>query len=442
MIRRPKRLEEGEGFYDLKAQRAVLNFEGGPDYSYLLSLCGIEGCASAPAEGETLTLRVGKGGGVVPDDPSEEAFAIEIADGITVAANTHKGISQGLKFLAALVRETGGRLPRLKLWDSPDVSFRGTHICIFPENDGTEKEDTRVEAVKNTLLAAALSGYNFVFMEFWGTFPYRRHPYAQWSGCEYTREVVEKLISYCIDDLHITPLPCQNLTSHAGWSRIASRRHVVLDQRPDLYDMWIPGGWCFATENPDTKAFLRDVIDDLWETYRHPPIIHVSTDKCFGFGSSEQDRTKPADALFATHVCNLNSYIQSKGSRMMMWADMLYSSMDALYWKAGPSVVESLPRNILINVWTHNDVGEYWADIDFFEKRGFETVYSPFINAKGARSMVKLCKNKGSLGILQTTWHRPQSTLPTVLATGGMLWGESEPDLENAKAQLEIWKLR
>ena len=97
-------------------------------------------------------------------------------------------------------------------------------------------------------------------MEFWGMFPYKKHPYAAWPKA-YSRETVEEIISLAIDKLHITPLPCQNLTSHAGWSRIASRKHVVLDQRPDLADMWVPGGWCFATENPKTQEYLRDVMD-------------------------------------------------------------------------------------------------------------------------------------------------------------------------------------
>ena len=36
------------------------------------------------------------------------------------------------------------------------------------------------------------------------------------------------------------------------------------------------------------------------------------------------------------------------------------------------------------------------ALLDFFESKGFETIYSPFINREGAESMVKICESYGS----------------------------------------------
>ena len=42
--------------------------------------------------------------------------------------------------------------------------------------------------------------------------------------------------------------------------------------------------------------------------------------------------------------------------------------------------------------------------------------------------MVKLCKKHGSLGMLQTTWHRPELALPTIVYTGGVEWGPVSGD--------------
>ena len=434
MIRTPVQFEKEDGQFFPKGQKAIFNFETEKCYKYLLSLVGVEEVCFTERGDYSFTI----GDVELEDDlcyEGLEAYHIEISEnGIAVAANGEEGIDQAIKLLALMYIENDGAIPCGVIDDYPEVEFRGTHLCIFNPLDGTEKDRTDPEDTMRRLKLLALAGYNNVFIEFWGMFPYKKRPYAQWPNSAYTREVVEQIISFAIDDLHITPSPCQNLTSHAGWSRIASRKHVVLDQRPDLADMWIPGGWCFATENPDTKAFLKDIMDDLIETYRNPPFLHASCDKCFGFGSTEEDRTKPADSLFATHICNLNSYIQSKGVRMVMWGDMLYSSMDALYWKPAETLANTLPKNILINIWTHNDVGTHWADVDFFESKGFETIYSPFINRDGAESMVNICKNKGSLGILQTTWHRPEATLNTVVYTAGLCWnGIAASDAEIEK---------
>lgn len=177
---------------------------------------------------------------------------------------------------------------------------------------------------------------------------------------------------------------------------------------------------------PATKQFLRDVIDELIDAFHNPPMIHMGCDKAFGFGSTEEDRTKSADILLATHISNLNTYISSKGVRPVMWADMLYSSMDSLTFKASPFVSDTLPRNILMNIWTHNDIGEYWHDVEFFEDKGFQTVYSPFINYDSITSMIKLCISKKSKGIMQTTWHKPEYAKPYFTYSIAKQWNFNE----------------
>jgi len=184
---------------------------------------------------------------------------------------------------------------------------------------------------------------------------------------------------------------------------------------------------------------LRDVIEELVEAYRRPPLFHVCCDKAFGFGSTEADRTRPADLLFGNHLCFLNSTLQEHGARMAMWADMLYTSMDALYWKASPAIADMLPRNILMNLWTHNDPGVHWADVDFFESRGFQTIYSPFLERAGIASMTEVCLRRASHGILQTTWHRPQTAQPSVVYSGAYQWQGVEPDEASVQAALARW---
>ena len=169
-------------------------------------------------------------------------------------------------------------------------------------------------------------------------------------------------------------------------------------------------------------------MDDLIEMFHNPPFVHCCCDKCFGFGSEDADRTKPADVQFVSHLCFLRDHLSSKGVRMVMWSDMLYSSMDTMIWKCDPHTANMVPKDILMNIWTHNDPGDYWADINFFEDKGFQTIYAPFFNKAGAGSMAKLCKQHGSLGIMQTTWHRPELALPAIVYTGGIEWGYVDGD--------------
>ena len=409
-------------------------------YDYLLSLMGIKK-AETTFENGILYLSIGNGN-PPKTDCKEHETVIEIGNGgITVSGRTSDEISNGVKMLIDMYASRGktGYFPIGEFRYVPKIKLRAVHMCLFDPDDGTQKEDTNISSVRRRIETAALSGYNSVILEFWGMFPYEKREYAHWRNC-HSRESVEKLISFIIDDLHMTAIPCQNLTSHAGWSRITSRRHVVLDQCPDLSDMYIPGGWCFATTREDTKAFLRDIMDDLVKTFRNPPLFHCSCDKCFGFGSSEEERVLPADDLFVNHLKFLRDELEKRGARMAMWADMLYSSIDVKYWKCSEGTADRLPKDILMNIWTHNDIGNgEWKDITYFEDKGFETAYSPWINKDGAKNMVEQCLKHNSLGIIQTTWHKPETALPTVVYTGGYMWSAKEPSAETVKSHVR-WK--
>ena len=417
------------------SQQIKADFEGAERLAFLLKQAGFNSLPemkNPASEFRTLTIGTIPDECLYPDSDSPEAYTLTISNGSArIAANDTKGIAFGIKTLIKIITLTG-KLPDLQIQDSPELEFRTVHLCIFNPDDGTEKEATAPADIERMIKLAAMSGYNYVMLEFWGMFPYQKHPYAVWPNSLYTSEVVSNIISYALDDLFITPLPCQNLTSHAGWSRIDSRKHVVLDQRPDLAGMWIPGGWCFATENPDTKSFLKDIMTELLDTFRSPPYLHACCDKAFGFGSAEADRVKPADVLFAGHLNFLNGFIREHGARMIMWADMLYSSMDALYWKASPDLADKLPRDILMNIWTHNDPGTCWRDPEFFESKGFQTLYSPWGDKNSINSMIGVCKKRNSYGLIQTSWHMPQSAAGSIAYSGAIQWNgkQQQPNVE------------
>jgi len=425
----PKKLELLGGDYALdKNAKVYTNTDA--DISYLLSLAGFE-CEAEKMfydVGDVSVLSVGAKELVKSefDFSNSEEYYMEIgADTLFIAGATLEAMLLGLKAFIRMSAELG-TMPQMKLQDYPDVPFRSVHTCVFRPDDGTEKEESHPEYIKKMMKNAAICGYNYVFIEFWGMFPYSLD-YAHWPNA-YSKEEISDLVSYAMDKLYIRPLPAQNLTSHAGWSRIISRKHTVLDQRPDLADMYIPGGWCFATENPDTQEFIKLLMNELIVMFRNPPYLHCCCDKAFGFGSTEEDRTKSADVLFAKHISFLNTYLSERNIRMVMWADMLYSSMDALYWKCSEKTADYIPKNVLVNIWTHNNPGRNWQDAAFFEDKGFETVYSPFINEESIESMVAVCRDRGSHGMVQTTWHMPQTAVPYVILSGALQWCGRKPD--------------
>ncbi len=426
LLIKPKHLELTDGTCTV-AKDAPVCTNATADISYLLQLAGCNTATTPLDDVVGYALQIGDAAAIPADtfENDEEYVLRTTAATVVITAKTEAGLLLGLKALIRMKEELG-TLPCMTVRDFPDIPFRAVHTCTFRPDDGSEKENTSPDDIKRMIKTAALCGYNHIFVEFWGMFPYSL-PYAHWPNA-WTKEQVLDMVSFAMDKMHIRPLPAQNLTSHAGWSRIITRQHTVLDQRPDLADMYIPGGWCFATENPKTKEFIKLLIDELCEAFRNPPYMHACCDKAFGFGSTEEDRTMSADILFAKHVSFLNSYLREKDVRMLMWGDMLYSSMDALYWKCDEKTADHLPKNILINIWTHNDPGRKWQDVNYFEDKGFETVYSPFMNEVSITNMIALCREQKSHGIVQTTWHRPQSACPYVILSGALQWCGQTPD--------------
>ncbi len=434
----PKSITLGKGTMQ-PDESATVKTNCTKDLSYLLQLANLKKAEVVEADTELLFLTAGD---VTFTEQTEfdtnEAFYLNIEEkGFAIVSKTEDGLLLGLKAVIRMTEELSPALPVMHIYDYPNIPFRAVHTCVFRPDDGSEKEESHPDYIKKMIKTAALAGYNHIFIEFWGMFPYSLD-YAHWPNA-YTKEEIADLVAFAMDKMHIRPLPAQNLTSHAGWSRIITRQHTVLDQRPDMADMYIPGGWCFATENPKTKEFIKLLIDELVEMFRNPPYLHCCCDKAFGFGSTEEDRTMSADVLFAKHISFLNSYLREKDVRMVMWGDMLYSSMDALYWKCDEKTSDFIPKNVLINIWTHNDPGRKWQDAAFFENKGFKTVYSPFMGEKSIESMVALCHERKSHGMVQTTWHRPRSATPFVILSGALQWCGEKPRKELIENHKEKW---
>lgn len=258
LLIKPKNLRVKQGIYKHDKGSMIFSNAADQDLDYLLGLAGyttqVQQQYFADAE-DKFVLLIGKG-----ECPkyeclwqNDEEYILDISEGqIVIIGKTAEGMILGLKALVRL-HYTFENVPCMFISDYPDILFRSVHVCMFRPDDGTEKEESDPEYIKKMMKTAAMCGYNYVFIEFWGVFPYSMD-YAHWSNA-YSKAEIEDLVSYAMDKLHIRPLPAQNLTTHAGWSRITSRKHVVIDQRPDLAEMYIPGAGVLQQKTLRQKSF-------------------------------------------------------------------------------------------------------------------------------------------------------------------------------------------
>jgi len=258
LILKPEKINFQDGFYNRESSVSAEVSGGGKNYKYLLGLCGIKEIKPVKKSG---CFYIGIGDYSLIEPADEKSYALNITrKGASITAGTEESLSNGVKMLVNIFRQLDV-ISCMLIIDKPRIDYRGAHFCICrPAPAWLEQEKMAPEDIKQGMELAALCGYNHIVLEFWGTFPYQKRPYAAWPDTIYTPDVVRGLVDFAIDDLHITPVPQQNLVSHAGWSRIATRRHVVLDQRPNLRDLYIPGGWGFGARNPDTKELIKILL--------------------------------------------------------------------------------------------------------------------------------------------------------------------------------------
>lgn len=110
----------------------------------------------------------------------DEGYALLARPGrIALGANTLQGVRYALMALRqAAQRETIGMtlagywLPACEINDAPALTFRGLHVCWFPE--------TSPALVERLIRLAGYYRLNAVVLENWGVFRSERHP---WWGC-------------------------------------------------------------------------------------------------------------------------------------------------------------------------------------------------------------------------------------------------------------------
>lgn len=344
---------------------------------------------------------------------NHEAYAIKAdSNGIKIAAHSIAGIRWGaysLRQLAIAKRgtlKTNGRLlPSFYISDAPYLAFRGLHLCWFPE--------TRPQQIERAIRLAALLKFNYVILEPWGTYVSEKHPWSYWQNATMTKTEVRRLVAIC-KDLGITLIPQVNCFGHASASRSCSLKHVTLDLRPEYEPLFEPGGWNWCLSNPETQRVLRDLISEMYENFGNPPYFHLGCDEAQP-PSCPECRKVPYGQLVSEHITKLADFVKSLGAQSMIWHDMLLEKGDPRWEgfihsgsKATATLVDSLPKDVIICDWQYGDtpeVREIWPTIAYFKDKGFPVVGCPWLNFSAMKPMADFINKVGGFGFIETTWH-------------------------------------
>ena len=302
-------------------------------------------------------------------------------------------------------------IPCADVTDSPALSFRGIHLCYFEETDEFQLE-------KMIRLAAACK-YNYAVLEFWGTFPYERHPEFQWESKKGNRAFLEHLIELG-RELGITLIPQINLLGHASGASVSTGKHVTLDRFPEYGPLFEPDGWTWCLSNPWVRRVQTELIEDVLDLFGPVPCFHLGFDEAFNAAVCSECASRPFPELLLDHILFLHELLTKHQCRMILWHDM-FLELDKAKWgdniildrnRSNPhEILEKLPRDIVLADWHYNapadncPVKELWPTADHFASLGFPVLLCPWRNDRGILTMAEKAAVSHLPGMLQTTWN-------------------------------------
>jgi hypothetical protein len=348
------------------------------------------------------------------DAPKDtEAYRIRAAGKVvTLSAADFRGIRYALSSLRQLAESNRGtatvvdyRIPETEIDDAPAMPFRGLHVCWFPE--------TTPVRIEQALRLAAYYKFNYLVLEFWGTYLYKSHPELCWQEFKTSPENVQRLVAIG-KDLGVTMIPQFNLFGHAAACRESSGKHAVLDLHPQYLPQFEPDGWTWCLSNPEARKTISDIVLELYEIFDKPPYFHIGCDEADNLAECRSCRRADYKALFKDHLLFFYKLLAERNCRTMMWHDMLIDKSD-LRWNGyiamgnakTDGLLGQLPKDIVICDWQYGGprADEKWPTMRFFKEQGFAVLACPWENAPGIRSQAKAVPENGLDGLLYTTWH-------------------------------------
>lgn len=353
---------------------------------------------------------------------SDEAYAMEAKPGsLAIRARSMKGVRWALMTLRQIAQPKRGTMtvegyevPAFSLKDAPELSFRGLHICAFPENT--------IARIERMIRMAAYYKFNYVVLEQWGTFRSEKYPWYGWKDGYLTLAECRRLAAIA-KDLGVTLIPQLNVFGHATAARGMSGKNAHLDRDPSYQPLFEPiAGWNWCLSNPHAREVIAGLIGELHEAFGRPPYVHIGCDEaheptCAACCAADYR------ALLADFVRFAAESVEKLGARPMMWHDMLLRAGDRR-WRgfyangsaATAALVGTLSKKMVICDWYYGTdmgggaknatsiVGKY-PTLEYFKSQGYDTLTCPWKEPSGIKAQCEYVRKNGFYGVLGTVWH-------------------------------------
>lgn len=346
-------------------------------------------------------------------DPAKTAHDYELeitSDLISLAASSDTGIIHGFMTVLQLFERydphSGTQaIACASVTDDPALEFRAVHLCVFPE--------TEYQFIRKLIRLCGLYKYSHVILEFWGMLKLDALDVLSWPFA-WSKEQVSALVTEG-RAFGMEFIPMFNHFGHASQSRFRVGKHTVLDQRPELEYLFLPGGWTWDVSIPDTVSLLSAVRRELIGLFGEGSYFHIGCDEIY-FCDNREDGFDPVqNRQFTSFINSVADDLASLGRKPIMWGDMLLDGEKYPYPFASnvckrcfeyDKNLGDLDKSILIADWQYlvgadkdETVTHFLSQID-----PGRLILSPGDDFGNIKGRCELAKKHCLPGILLTTW--------------------------------------
>ncbi len=350
------------------------------------------------------------GNEALPVLPAGKEYAVSITEnGFSVVGADYGGLSRGVYALLSTVQFLGDELYLEETYFESEftVKNRMVHLCVFPE--------TTLYFLRRTIRLCGVLGFSQVILEFWGTLKYDFEPALAWKNYSFTKDEIRPVIEE-IRALGMEPIPMFNHLGHATGSRLSGGKHVVLDQKPSLYNLFTPDGWAWNVESEQALTLLKSVRSELYELFGETKYFHLGLDEAYIYAHSPSMRAKLPDFL-----SRITHEVENEGARPMLWMDMFLpdESGTTECCKCTPEETDAVlsaiaPSSVLVD-WQYGLKEAPIKSSTYLIGRGFDIMGAPWYGYDNCKAHIKTCVDYNLFGVMLTTWHTLNWHTPSIL---------------------------
>jgi hexosaminidase len=393
--------------------------------------------------------------------PQSEFYSLKISkSGIEIAFRETGGLRAALATLRQLLRQSGRRLPCLKIRDWPDFSRRGVMLDI--SRGRVPKLETLLD------LAGKLADFKINELQLYTehTFAYRKYA-SVWQGWgALTAKEIQVLDARC-RELGIDLVPNQNSFGHLR-EFLAQPALKKLGEMSGPYESgtkdFLRRPTTLAPNHPGTLPFLRGLYDELLPNFSSR-FFNVGCDETWDLGrgrSRELCKIKGKGRVYLDFLKQIHREVSARGKRMMFWGDIILKYPELIPNLAsfgvppsgGPRSKSTVPPeggtpSLITLTWGYEanhpfakEAAQFAkAKIPFYVCPGtstWQTLVGKHDNALvNLRAAAKAGKESGALGYLVTDWGdggHPQPlavSWPMFAAGAALAWNGKHFDEHN-----------